>query len=222
MSIQAIDGQSFENIKLNNGTTLSYLIETTEISADETSNLVVALHWGWERSKPVSDTHVIDFHEKFAKKAVKLENTYLVSVKCPYSRWDNDLSVKAIDELLEKLLEKYEIDESSMALMGYSAGGIGCWYYLQRNPNNIFKLVIPIAARQPNETFNLENQSIAIIHGSSDEYVDLKNIRQFFSVLKEVNPNANLIVAPGAGHMNFSEYASRASNILSSLDYKYQ
>jgi predicted esterase len=169
-----------------------------------------------------SNAHVLDFHEKFTQNAVKLKNSYLVSFKCPYSRWDSDFSVKAIDELLKKLLEIYKIDETSMALLGYSAGGIGCWYYLQRSPNNIFKLVIPIAARPPNDTFNLESKRIVVMNGSSDEYVDIKDVGQFYSVLKDVNTNADLTIVPGAGHMDFAAYSPRVSNILSSLEYKYQ
>jgi predicted esterase len=218
----ACKGQDFKSLTLPNETNLLYIIDSTQTTLGEPKNLVIALHWGWNRSDPLTNSHVKGFHETFTVPSVVLKNTIRVSIKCPYNGWDNEYSIMAIDELLNHLILNYNINESAMALIGYSAGGIGCWYYLQQSPNNIFKLVVPVAARPPATTINLETQSIQIVHGSNDDYFDIKKVRKFYSELKVFNEFSNLTVVPGAGHMTVAGYAPRVKNILSTLKYKYQ
>jgi predicted peptidase len=108
-------------------------------------------------------------------------------------------------EILKRVLESYSIDRKRILVTGYSLGGHGTWYMAARHPD-FFRAAIPMAGSPGEESLEHLEMPICIVHSMDDRVVSIGPARDAVKALKSRGARAELIVARGVGHYQFSEF----------------
>ncbi len=109
--------------------------------------------------------------------------------------WDID----RIHEIIEEIMDDYDVDPQRIYLTGLSRGGFGSWELAVSYPN-LFAAVAPIAARDIPGVERLIHSNIWIFHGQDDEGVPWQGSQFMYNRLKKVDANVKLTLYAGVGH----------------------
>lgn len=103
--------------------------------------------------------------------------------------------------LLDSLIEKKIADQDRMYIGGLSLGGFGTFDMLERYPD-FFAAAFPICGGGDTTLAGrfAKTTSVWIFHGDNDSSVDVKNSREYFKALKNVNADVRYNEYPGVGH----------------------
>jgi len=127
--------------------------------------LIIGLHYGG---------HGLPFYgELFLKNLVEPAfhslRAIIVAPDCPSKDWTQAESERFIDDLIQYLLEQYNIDSDRVLFIGYSMGGNGVWHLGSKFPGAFSEAVI-MAAKPPKYiNHNVWQKPVFIIHGKKDE-----------------------------------------------------
>lgn len=186
---------------LSNGENLRYSVSYPVIDAGDKVPLVLALHYGGE----VVPYYGLGYLNILAKPAFEELGAIIIAPDCPGKGWSDEISDKAVIELIQYLTESLQIDKSKIVVTGFSMGGFGTWYYGSKYPD-IFCAAIPVAGRP---TGDLDMQiPIYALHGQFDEIVDIEPTKKEIKKLKKSGLNAKLYVIQGLTHYQTGEYVT--------------
>ena len=127
--------------------------------------------------------------------------------------WESKTEILILD-LLEKMFNTWNIDQSRVALTGFSSGGTGAWLYGAAHPN-IFSAVIPIAGSY--------NQDVAfqiplyVIHSLDDESVPFEGVQNVVNASINRGSDIKLVLVEGVLHQqgcDYDEYLKEAGDWL--------
>ncbi|WP_345274419.1 dienelactone hydrolase family protein [Flaviramulus aquimarinus] len=176
-------------------------------SASETNKrpLIICLHGGTSIIDP-------DIH----KNTACLEEPGLASIDaillCPNSEgfsWGGLPEQEKILTLTDLVKTNLPVDENKVAIMGYSDGGNGAWFYAERYPNR-FSAAIPMSSSYNTLNPELINVKIDIplyvIHGEKDELFPLETMITVVDNYKNIGTDVELYVADDLGHFNTCLY----------------
>ena len=109
--------------------------------------------------------------------------------------WDPD----SLHTLLQENIQKYDIDQSRVYLMGYSRGGFGAWELACSYPG-AFAAVVPISARPMTAIERVRDMGVWIFHGELDTGVPLGGAQNMYQELTSLKADVRLTVFPGVAH----------------------
>ena len=111
--------------------------------------------------------------------------------------------MKAAEELLEKVIGDYSVDENRLYVTGMSMGGFGTWDIISRNPEK-FAAAFPVCGGV-DETYldNLQGFPIYTFHNVGDTIVSSAGTKKAYEILKD------------AGGITYIEYNSSAHDAWS-------
>lgn len=196
-----------KKLTLQEGKELLYTISTpTRLHRKEKVPLIVALHWGWDRNKPLPEWYGKEFLTGFIQPAFKDINPVIVAPDCPSENWYNESSEDAVLALMDFVMSEYPIDTGRVFIAGYSAGGFGTWYISSRHPE-LFTMAIPIACKPEEEWVrNWKDLPVFIIHGTADELFPFSEIEKLSTDLEQKNVKIKLIRVENASHYDTDKY----------------
>lgn len=115
----------------------------------------------------------------------------LISPQCPADdAWEEPTQQKRLQELLDALIAKYNVDSSRIYLTGLSMGGYGSWRFAADHPER-FAAVIPICGGgNPDDAERLKNLPIWVFHGDQDDAVPFERSVEMVEAIREVGGNA--------------------------------
>lgn len=228
---QYLTGGSFEKYtyKASNGVSLDYYLYVPTFSTDVTNIPVhIYLHGYGERENSV-----------LKQGLPKLLNNGLQAngiVICPQSvdgNWENDNIQDALIELTDNVVEKYSADSNKISLSGHSAGAIGGYRLIARNPD-YFSAFIPIsghANRVENKTVNawqtLSKVKIWAFHGKNDTSVQYSYAENVVNKLESLGSNNIDLYTFDAGHggvqnTTFEQaYSYKGEEAINPLDWAF-
>jgi predicted peptidase len=157
--------------------------------------LILFLHGAGERG---DDLEKVKIHgpPKIVEK--KKEFPFIVvSPQCPEEQfWSNDVLIN----LLDHVVDAYDVDTERVYLTGLSMGGFGPWYLACEYPER-FAAIAPICGGgEPLGAHRLKNVPVWAFHGAKDELVPLKRSEEMVEAVNASGANAKLTVYPDAGH----------------------
>jgi len=159
--------------------------------------LIVFLHGAGERGNNISHVykHAIP---KMIKEGREI-NAFVLCPQCPANCvWDN--IVFDVKELIDDVVNNYDIDISRISLTGSSMGGFGT-FAMAFTFNNFFSCIAPVAGGGSSwRSSNLRGLPIKIYHGNKDTDVPVGYSFLMYDVLKYINPETEMVVMDGYGH----------------------
>ena len=201
---QYLSGSSFEqfNFKASNGVSLSYYLYVPNYSVDvEKLPVHLYLHGSGEGGDGVLRTGL----PKMLKDGLNTNGIVI----CPQSSsgyWTNNDLEDALIELTNEVVEKYSGDSEKISLSGHSAGAIGGYKIISRNPN-YFSAFIPIsgnASRVATDDINslesLSNVKIWAFHGKNDESISYNSAVDAINQIETLGKNNADLYTFDAGH----------------------
>jgi predicted peptidase len=126
----------------------------------------------------------------------------LVSPQCPE---DENWSVTILKSLLERLLERHDVDRSRIYLTGISRGGNGVWKTAIAYPD-LFAAIAPICGWGDSAKVSVLKEVPAwVFHGKKDPVIALEREESMVRNLKAAGGNVRFTVYPEAGHDCWTE-----------------
>lgn len=175
--------------------------------ASETNKrpLVVCLHGG-------ATIWGSDFHTLTAcleEPGLESLDAYLL---CPNSEgwiWSGVPEQEKVLTLTSLVKDNLHVDESKVAIMGYSDGGNGAWFYAQYHPE-VYSAAIPIASSynpvRPGDIPVKIDIPLYVIHGEYDQLFPLETTQEYVDVTVEAGTSLEFIIAEGLEHYNSCTY----------------
>jgi predicted peptidase len=109
--------------------------------------------------------------------------------------WDPD----TLHALLLENIQKYNVDEDRVVVMGYSRGGFGSWELACSYPAT-FAAVVPISARPMTAIERVKDMGVWIFHGELDTGVPVGGAHNMHQELEVLSTDVRLTIFPGVGH----------------------
>ena len=175
--------------------------------------LVVCLHGG----ATVIDS---DFHTR----TDCLEEPGLANldafILCPNSEgfiWYGPPEQEKVLTLTSLVKSNFHVDQGKVAIMGYSDGGNGAWFYAQHHPD-AYSAAIPISSSY--NPIRLEDIPVKIdipmyvIHGQNDQLFPLEVTQEYIDISIEAGTNVEFVVAPDLEHYNSCAYVPYLMNAV--------
>ena len=164
-----------------------------EYSADSPVPLVLALHFG---GSPIGAGRAV--LAILVGPALEELGAVIVAPDSVSGRWDSSENERGVNELLEAVLDSYTIDETRVAVTGFSMGGTGTWHWAGRYPER-FSAAIPVAGRPPASAAGWSLPVFAV-HSRNDEIAPFTSTRNRIGELRENGVRAELVELDGIGH----------------------
>jgi predicted esterase len=123
----------------------------------------------------------------------------VVSPQCPdeYDAWPSDL----LADLIDDIVQKYDVDARRVYITGFSLGGRGCWSFACDYPERV-AAVVPVAGTydHPERIRRIKNVPVWAFHGDRDGVVTFADTKKMVEDLKAAGGNVRFTVYEGAGH----------------------
>jgi predicted peptidase len=110
-------------------------------------------------------------------------------------------SAHLVKLLLDSLISSKVADKKRMYIAGLSLGGFGTFDMIERYPD-FFAAAAPICGGGDTKMAPrfAKKMGVWLFHGDADKSVDVKNSRQYYAVLKNLNADVKYTEYPGVGH----------------------
>ena len=223
-----LTGGSFEKYSFtgSNGVKIDYYLYVPEYSTDVSSLPVhLYLHGAGEYKGKVLQTSL----PKLLNNGMNVNGIVI----CPQgtSGWRNNDYEDALIELTNNVVSTYNADSSRISLSGHSAGAVGGYKLITRNPG-YFSAFIPISGHNKymvdtEEGWNaLSDVEIWAFHGTNDEtikYSGSTNVKKALNNLGSYNIEVYSFEGGGHGIQNqvFTEKYDRDGESISPLDWAF-
>lgn len=221
-----------EILPLKDGNHLSYSLYRETDNRGISTPLLICLHPGWAGHIP-SPHYGEQFLSSIFIPAFAGTGATVVSPTCPGGAWNNPKSKEAILELLDHLLDRYEINTTQVSLVGYSAGGWGAYYLLlesaerfasavvfatlpviepaDRLEDNFPKCEELITGRLEEWVRKLPSIPIYMIHSRNDELFPFANAMLAYQTLMKNERRVKFYAVHGVGHYDAAGYVDALS-----------
>jgi predicted peptidase len=112
--------------------------------------------------------------------------------------WSTPENEKAVNALLDMVIDQYAIDKKKIAVTGYSMGGTGSWHFAEKFPGR-FSAAIPIASRPPASAAAWRLPVFAI-HSDADQVAPFAPVAARIEELQNAGVNAKMVALGGITH----------------------
>ena len=172
-------------------------------TTEEKTGLIIALHWAG------GDNAYREFNDCLILPGLKALNTIIVSPQDENQLWSTGNNIDKVIFIVENSQKYWNVDPEKIAVVGYSNGGNGSWYYAQHYPE-LFSAAIPMASAYP------VNQKIEIplyvIHGANDELFRLDRTKKYIDRTKHQGTELIWVVNDKLSHFEGCAYIANLKN----------
>ncbi len=178
---------------------LGYLLYLPKGYGEKEQNwpLIMFLHGAGERG---SDLNKVKVHgpPKIVGAGKDLP-FIIVSPQCPEGDWWTEKDEELIN-LLDEIVDRYDVDTERVYLTGLSMGGYGTWELASRYPER-FAAIVPICGGGKRFFgWRLKDVPVWAFHGAKDNVVPLRESEEMVEAAKGGGGDAKLTVYPEANH----------------------
>ena len=124
-----------------------------------------------------------------------------VAPQCPlFQWWSRPEMIKSLINLVEQIIQKYDVDQSRVYITGLSMGGFGTIALANERPD-LFAGVLSVCGGADFDNFdNLKDLPLWLLHGSEDDTHPASYSAKIYNQLKDVNPEVKLTIYKGVDH----------------------
>lgn len=196
--------QKFYTYTTKNGTTFPYALSTPENydPASESLPMIVFLHGAGERG---SDPEKLKVHG--IPKYFDQTSPYRVVTLAPQCAEDRiwNTQVYEVKDLIDSIVEEYNIDRDAIALTGISMGGYGTWEMGMSFPG-FFAALAPICGGGLSwRASNLKDTPIRTFHGADDSVVPVLQTIEMYNAVKANGGNIEINIYGGVDHFSWAK-----------------
>lgn len=189
-----------EFINGNNDTLLYRMLEPQNKCFFKKYPLVIFLHGSGERGND-NERQLIWGAGAFIKEENRKDYPcYVLAPQCPAEkRWlekhwtlpthnmpeDPSESLALVMELMEKIIDKYPINQRKIYVTGLSMGGFGTWDLISRIPEKIAAAAPICGGGDENQAAKLTSMPIWVFHGADDTTVPVERSRNMVNAIKK-------------------------------------
>lgn len=188
--------------KKETGKAFSYLFSVPENFDKEKESLplIVFLHGAGERG---DDPRMVDvngipllFRETSPVRAITF------SPQCQVGRvWQTQ--IYPLKELIDEIVEEYNVDKNRITITGLSMGGFGTWEMGMSFPD-YFAALAPVCGGGAAWRGDLLKMPIRAFHGTADTEVPVRNSIELVDSVNAHGGNAELILYHNVGHNSWT------------------
>lgn len=202
------------SLKCNNGEfTFGYYLYYPTKSSKEKLPLIVFLHGAGERGDGTTELEKVKVHglTKYLSEGVEYP-AIILAPQCPQGVvWSN--LIFALKELIDSIIEEYNVDITRVSITGLSMGGFGTWEMGISYPE-LFSAMAPICGGGMSwRCGRLKDVPIWAFHGDADNLVPLNNSVEMVDAVNKAGGNAKLTVFHNVGHNSWVE-AYTTTNVV--------
>jgi predicted peptidase len=118
--------------------------------------------------------------------------------------WSSPENEKAVNALLDMVIDQYAIDKKRVAVTGYSMGGTGSWHLAEKFPGR-FSAAIPIASRPP-ASASAWRLPVFAIHSDADQVAPFGPVEARIEELQKAGVNAKMVALGGITHYQVARF----------------
>ena len=155
--------------------------------------LVLALHFGGNPAGAGSGVM-----KALVRPALEGLGAIIVAPDSSGGGWDTPENDRAVNLLLEQVMQSYAIDKKKIVVTGFSMGGRGAWSWAAKYPDR-FVAAVPVAGRPP-DSLEGWRMPVLAIHSVHDTVVPIGPTQDAIATLKSAGVRAEMIVLGGPGH----------------------
>lgn len=194
------------SFKCNNGDfTFGYYLYCPQNCNEEKLPLIVFLHGAGERGNGTTELEKVNVHglPKYLNEG-KEYPAIILAPQCPQGIvWSN--LIFSLKELIDNIIESYNVDTDRVSITGISMGGFGTWEMGISYPE-LFSAIAPVCGGGMSwRCENLKNTPVWAFHGDVDDVVPLKNSVEMVDAVNKVGGNAKLTIFHNVGHNSWEE-----------------
>lgn len=146
---------------------------------------------------------------------------YILSPNSNGSHWYTDLNIVQVQALIEMTATNLHVDTSRMAVMGYSDGGNGAFFFSQYYPQ-LFSAAIPMASSyattsQSGVTHQFQDP-LYVIHGSEDDLFPIETTKGYVQDAINAGSDITFVTANGLNHVEVCEYVPYLQDAVAWLE----
>lgn len=193
------------SLQVEQGITWDFRVIVPTLTGNEKRPLILALH-GASAGNP-------DVHKTtscYVEPGLKQLNAFIVHPNGGTELWTEINNQKKLATLTLLAKNHWPVDDSKIAITGYSNGGNGSWFFAETQPH-IFSAAIPMASSyntlRPDSTARKIDIPLYVIHGEDDELFPLEDTQGWVNASNTAGSDIKLVIAPGLGHYTPCEYA---------------
>jgi predicted peptidase len=193
------------NLKLLrvDGPTIRYAIDIpVGYSPSTPVPLILALHFGVRGGDALGAGR--DVMQILVRPALAELGAIIVAPDSVRGDWSSPENEKAVNALLDMVVDHYAIDRKKIAVTGYSMGGQGSWRLAEKFPER-FSAAIPVAGRPPASAAAWRLPVLAI-HSRDDQVAPFGPTEARIAELRKIGVNAKLIALDDITHYETSRF----------------
>jgi len=209
----SIETESFG--KLNYTLSLPAQIPTlTNDASGKRFPLVVALHYGFDRSAPFPPHYGRGVLEGLVGPALGELGAIIVAPDSHGNSWTDSQLTQGVLELTTWITQHYPIDAAQTLLTGFSLGGIGTWHIMS-DAKAHFSAAVSVAAAPGNEVATcFPNRPLYVIHSEDDEVFPIDKVSAAVSALRERGGIVHFERIHDVKHFNVPQFVPALRNTL--------
>ena len=162
--------------------------------------LIFFLHGAGERG---NDIELVKKHGP--PKLITEDKSFPFIIAVPQCNENMKWNIEELNNLLDEIIFKYNIDTKRIYLTGLSMGGFGTWDMAIKFPNK-FAAIIPICGGgDPSKVCKIKDLPIWVFHGAKDDIVPLSKSEEMVKGLKDCGGNPKFTIYPNAEHDSWTE-----------------
>lgn len=177
---------------------MNYLIEIPEKFKNVSgAPLLVFLHGSGERG----DDYEALYRQalpKYIREGRKMPDAITVCPQCPTAYIWNDIVI-FLKDLIDDVIDAYQIDRRRVSLTGISMGGFGTWEMAMCYPE-MFRKIAPICGGGTSWRAALIQAKIRAFHGDQDDCVPPECSYQMVDAAQTAGKDVSLTVFHHVGH----------------------
>ena len=171
---------------------------------DQGLPLVLALHWA-NNGDPT--THLET--NCYVEPGLESLDAIILSPNSGLTEWGSLDNQDKLRILMDLAMRYWPVDLNRIAVIGYSSGGNGSWFYTETQPQ-IFSAGIAMASGynpfRPDMSVRVLQNPMYVIHGDADDFFPIDTVQNWVNASRLAGSNIEFVVAPGLGHYQPCDY----------------
>lgn len=159
--------------------------------------LILALHWAGG-----GNTYKT-FFECLALPSLDNDKTIIIAPEGENQLWSSANNVDKITNLVSYATKHWNVQPEKIAVMGYSNGGNGSWYFAEHHPE-LFSAAIPMAS-----SYAITKRlsiPLYVIHGEKDELFSVNKTSEWVKRSKDAGSDITFVTNKSLSHFQGCSY----------------